>query len=48
MSKYALAGFLLLYGLSALIETKIPGWVLGVVALIAGVEVIVSGLIKKS
>jgi len=42
MSTFFLAGFLLLFGVMQLIETKIPGWVLGVVAVAAAVALIVN------
>jgi hypothetical protein len=42
MGTYFLAGFLLLYGLTNLVDTKIPGWVLGVTALAAAGALVIS------
>lgn len=36
MSKIVLGLFLLVYGITVLVDTKIPAWSLGVLALIAG------------
>ena len=41
MTKYALAAFLLLFGVVTIFNTEIPKWVLGVVALAAGVVCVV-------
>jgi hypothetical protein len=47
MSKYVLAAFLLLYGATVIFKTEIPTWVLGVVALGAGLTCLVDGVRGK-
>jgi len=42
MGTYVLIGFLFLYGIMNLVDTKIPGWVLGVTALAAAGALIIS------
>ena len=44
MSTYFLALFLILFGVMNLIETKIPGWVLGVSAFAAAVAVLIGSV----
>lgn len=43
MSSIAVALFLILFGIMHLISTSIPGWVLGFVALVAGLVVLAGG-----
>lgn len=43
MANIALAIFLILFGIMALVSTSIPHWVLGLVALIAGIVVLFGG-----
>ena len=47
MSPILLAVYLLLVGIMALIETKIPGWVVGVTALAAGGAVLIEKVRSK-
>ncbi len=47
MSAYALAAFLILFGIMGLASTSIPHWVLALLALIAGVLVLVEGGIRS-
>jgi uncharacterized membrane protein len=47
LSKYAIGAFLLLYAITVLVETKIPNWVLGVVALAAGLICVVEAVAVK-
>lgn len=47
MAKYVLAAFLLLYGVIVIFDPAIPKWVLGLVALAAGVVILVEGIRTK-
>jgi hypothetical protein len=47
MSKYAVAAFLLLYGVTIILKTEIPMWVNGVVALGAGLVCLADGFKSK-
>lgn len=42
MATYLLSAFLLLFGLMNLVTTEIPKWVLGVLAVLAGVAMLIS------
>ncbi len=46
MTKYALSAFLLLYGITVIFHPSIPEWVLGLVALGAGLICLVEGIRK--
>lgn len=41
MANYFLAAFLILFGLSLLIAITIPGWLIGLLAVAAGVLVLI-------
>jgi hypothetical protein len=47
MSKYALALFLLIFGITGLIVTKIPEWITPLAALLAAVTLIIEGVRKQ-
>ncbi len=47
MTKYALGGFLIIYGFTALVNTSIPPWVTGAVALAAGLVCLIEGVRGK-
>lgn len=44
MSKYGIAVFLILYGATSLITTYVPPWLVGLVALAAGLTSIVESI----
>lgn len=41
MSTYFLSAFLIIFGLSMLIALAIPNWVVGILALVAGVLILI-------
>jgi hypothetical protein len=43
LKNYVLAAFLLLFGVTAIISTEIPKWVVGVVAVAAGLACLSDG-----
>ena len=47
MSTFILAGFLILFGVMHIISTSIPLWVLGVVAIVAGLALLFEGRWKR-
>jgi uncharacterized membrane protein len=44
MSRYTTASFFLLYGLTVLLTTNIPPWLVGCVAIVAGLTIVVESL----
>lgn len=46
MTEIALSLFLLVFGVSMVIETKVPGWMVGVLAIVAGIAVLFRGFRK--
>ncbi len=46
MTKFALALFLLLYGTFIIFHPSIPEWVLGIIAIIAGLLCLMDGVRK--
>jgi hypothetical protein len=47
MSKITVGLFLVVYGATCLIETKIPGWLIGLLALVAGAFSLIEALPRK-
>lgn len=48
MSTLILSAFLLLFGASLVLDTKIPAWCIGVAAIVAGIAILWRGLGGKS
>jgi len=48
MSKYAVAAFMLLFGIDILFHPEIPKWVIGLVAIGAGLLLLAEGNLFRS